>query len=106
MSGPLVGSESFPGITQRSGIFIFAMKASLFQPMEKYNQALQKSIKKIKAIPPAKGFDEVLLPGEPESNMHQKRVQQGIPIPQDTWAAVRAAGLSVGVDIDTLNIDS
>jgi hypothetical protein len=106
MSGPLVGSEYFPGVTQRSGIFMFAMKASLFQPMEKYNQALQKSIKKIKAIPPAKGFDEVLLPGEPESNMHQKRVQQGIPIPQDTWAAVRAAGLSVGVDIDTLNIDS
>ncbi len=106
MSGPLVGSEDYPGVTQRSGIFIFAMKASLFQPMEKYNQALQKSIKKIKSIPPAKGFEEVLLPGEPESNMHQKRLLQGIPIPEDTWSAVRKAGLTVGVDIDQLNLHS
>ncbi|MEI7531313.1 MAG: Ldh family oxidoreductase [Betaproteobacteria bacterium] len=102
MSGPLVGSESFPGITQRSGIFIFAMKASLFQPMDNYNQALQKSLKKIKSIPPAKGFSEVLLPGEPESNMHKKRQQQGIPIPEDTWAAVKNAGITVGVDIDAI----
>jgi len=104
MSGPLVGSEDYPGVTQRSGIFIFAMKASLFQPMEKYDQALQKSIKKIKSIPPAKGFEEVLLPGEPEANMHQKRLLQGIPIPEDTWSAVRKAGLTVGLDIDQLKL--
>ena len=102
MSGPLVGSEYFPGVTQRSGIFIFALKASLFQPMEQYNQALQKSIKKFKAIPPAKGFDEVLLPGEPEAKTHQKRTQEGIQIPQDTWKAVKKAAMTVGVDIDAI----
>jgi len=100
MSGPLVGSGYYPGVTQRSGIFMFALKASLFQPMEQYNQALQKSIKKIKAIPPAKGFDEVLLPGEPESKTYQKRILDGIQIPQDTWDAVKKAAMTVGVDID------
>jgi len=102
MSGPLVGSEYYPAVTQRSGVFIFALKASLFQPMEKYDEALQKSLKKIKAIPPAKGFSEVLLPGEPESKMNTQRLQEGIPIPTDTWQAVRKAGLTVGVDIDTI----
>jgi LDH2 family malate/lactate/ureidoglycolate dehydrogenase len=102
MSGPLVGSEYYPAVTQRSGVFIFALKASLFQPMEKYDEALQKSLQKIKSIPPAKGFSEVLLPGEPESKMNTQRLQEGIPIPPDTWQAVRKAGLTVGVDIDTI----
>jgi LDH2 family malate/lactate/ureidoglycolate dehydrogenase len=43
-----------------------------------------------------------MLPGEPEFKMHEKRIQQGIPIPQETWDAVRKAGLTVGVDIDKL----
>ena len=102
MSGPLVGSENYPAVTQRSGIFIFALKASLFQPMEQYNQALQKSIQKFKAIPPAKGFDEVLLPGEPESKTYQKRIQEGIQIPQDTWDAVKKAAMTVGLDVDAM----
>jgi LDH2 family malate/lactate/ureidoglycolate dehydrogenase len=51
MSGPLVGSEYYPGVTARSGIFIFALRSDLFQDKEKYNQSLQKTIKKIKSIP-------------------------------------------------------
>lgn len=102
LSGPLVGNESYPGVTQRSGIFIFALKSSLFQPKEAYDTALQRSIQKIKDIPPAKGFAEVLLPGEPEAKMAAKRMVSGIDIPEDTWEAVKRAGLSVGVDIDQI----
>jgi len=72
--------------------------------MEKYNQSLQKTRKKIKAIPPAKGFQEVLLPGEPEFQMFQKRIKEGIEVPSDTWDAVKKAALTVGVDIDQLPI--
>jgi LDH2 family malate/lactate/ureidoglycolate dehydrogenase len=102
LSGPLVGNESYPGVTQRSGIFIFALKSSLFQPKEAYDKALQRSIQKIKDIPPAKGFAEVLLPGEPEAKMAAKRMVGGIDIPEDTWEAVKRAGLSVGVDVDQI----
>ena len=102
LSGPLVGNEAYPGVTQRSGIFIFALKSSLFQSKENYETALQRSIKKIKDIPPAKGFSEVLMPGEPEAKMAAKRMVSGIDIPEDTWAAVKRTGLSVGVDIDQI----
>ena len=102
MSGPLVGSDSYSGKTKRSGIFIFALKSSLFQSKSNYDQALQKSLNKIKEIPPAKGFSEVLLPGEPEARMATERLKNGIEIPQDTWDAVKKAGLTVGVDIDQI----
>ena len=99
LSGPLIGSENYPAVTQRSGIFIFALRANLFQDSQKYNQSLQKSIKKIKDIPPGKGFHEVLIPGEPEANMKTLRSVEGINIPQDTWEAVKIAVKKLGVEI-------
>ena len=103
LSGPLVGNESYSGVTQRSGIFIFALRSDLFQAKDTYDQALQKSIKKIKGIPPAKGFSEVLMPGEPEARTAQGRLLNGIDIPEDTWEAVKKAGFSVGVDIEKIS---
>ena len=40
---------------------------------------------RIKRVAPAKGFDEVLLPGEPESRSYATRIQEGIPIPDSVW---------------------
>jgi len=102
LSGPLIGSENYPAVTQRSGIFIFALRANLFQDSQKYNQSLQRSIKKIKSIPPASGFKEVLLPGEPESNMNTIRSREGINIPIDTWEAVKISAKKIGVEIQDM----
>jgi len=53
----------------------------------------------IKGVPPAAGFTEVLVPGEPEARTRAEREKNGIPIPEDTWSAVQAAALSVGCAI-------
>ena len=56
----------------------------------------------LKAIPPAPGFDEVLVPGEPEQRTQAERERDGIPLPPTLWttlgelsgnSACRAAGL-------------
>lgn len=102
LSGPLVGAQFHPGVTPRSGIFIFALQAALFQPLEKYHEALENSLQKIKAVPPAQGFAEVMFPGEPEARSRAARLAAGIGIPEDTWEAVRKAGLTVGIDINQI----
>ena len=99
LSGPLTGADAFPAVTQRSGIFIFAMDATVFRPKADYARALATTLGRIKAVPPAPGFDEVMIPGEPEARMRAQRERDGIPIPDDTWAAVCAAGAGVGVDV-------
>ncbi len=96
LSGPLIGAESFPAVTQRSGIFIFAMKADLFRAMPDYAGALADRLGQIKGVPPAPGFQEVLVPGEPEARTRERREREGIPIPEDTWQAVIAAARTVG----------
>ena len=51
----------------------------------------------IKASPPAAGFDEVLLPGEPETRSRAQRSAEGIPVDAKTLADVLDAGVSLGL---------
>lgn len=99
LSGPLAGADAFPGVFKRSGIFIFAVEADVFRPFEAYARAMSATLGRIKAVPPAPGFQEVLLPGEPEHLMRQQRLQTGIALPVDTWRALSDVAVSLGIDI-------
>jgi LDH2 family malate/lactate/ureidoglycolate dehydrogenase len=99
LSGPMAGADAYPGVFMRSGIFIFAVDVGVFRPAADYAKAMAVTLGRIKAVPPAPGFDEVLIPGEPEARLRVVRERDGIPIPDDTWNAVCAAGATVGVDV-------
>ena len=57
---------------------------------------------RVKAAQPAAGFDEVLLPGEPEARAYAKRSQIGIPLPDAVWADLRELAAELGVAIPGL----
>ncbi|MCY3575129.1 MAG: Ldh family oxidoreductase [Chloroflexi bacterium] len=57
---------------------------------------------RVKAAQPAAGFDEVLLPGEPEARAYAKRSQTGIPLPDAVWADLRELAAELGVAIPGL----
>jgi hydroxycarboxylate dehydrogenase B len=99
LSGPLAGADAYPGVTSRSGIFIFAMDAAVFRPSAEYEKALSATVGRIKAVPPGPGFGEVLLPGEPEARARAKRERDGIEIPEATWRAVGDVAAELGVDL-------
>ena len=54
----------------------------------------------IKTTPPAPGFEEVLIPGEPEARTRQQRLGHGIPIEQATWQALAETAASLGVVVE------
>ena len=59
----------------------------------------------IKSSRPRAGFDEVLVPGEPERQQRASRLAHGIEIDPQSWSEIRAAAHSAGVpdrDIDRL----
>ena len=41
---------------------------------------------------------EVLVPGEPEVRVRAERTANGVPLPDDTWAAIVETARSVGLD--------
>ena len=51
----------------------------------------------IKASPPAPGYAEVLLPGDPERRARQQRLAEGVPIDEKSLADILAAIASLGV---------
>lgn len=56
----------------------------------------------IKSSAPAEGFEEVLLPGEPEQRARADRGPRGIPLEERTRSNLLAAGARVGLAEDAL----
>jgi hydroxycarboxylate dehydrogenase B len=40
---------------------------------------------------------EILVPGEQEDRTRTRRLKDGVPLPDDTWASILAAARAVGV---------
>lgn len=51
----------------------------------------------VKSARPAPGFEDVLVPGEPERRYAAKRMAEGIEVDATTWRDIRAAAESLGV---------
>ena len=51
-----------------------------------------------KSSKPITSGGEILIPGEPEQRTRAKRMAEGVPISDDTWAAILKVARDVGVD--------
>ena len=100
-----VGSDAFAEaeragpILRHQGVTMIAFKADLFQPLADYAGRADEMARRVRAIPPAPGFEEVLVPGDPEFRTRAIRRQDGIPISDDVWQRVTQAGELVGLHI-------
>ena len=64
---------------------LIAISLEAFTDTETFHHYVEELKKRVKNVKPAKGFEEVLLPGEPESRAYKERVQSGIPLPDSVW---------------------
>ena len=51
----------------------------------------------IRETKPIAGIESVLVPGDPERKMRAERTRNGVPLPDDTWAAIVNTAREVGV---------
>ncbi len=102
LGGALTPGDELNGGGQRGGGVIWALDAFAFRSPESYRENADFVLDRIKGIKPAEGFDEVLLPGEPELRSAEARLKEGIPIADATWTALVEGGKSVGVDVEAL----
>lgn len=57
---------------------------------------------RVKSVKPAEGFNEVLVPGEPETRSYAEREMNGIPLPDQVWADLCELAGELGVRLPTL----
>jgi LDH2 family malate/lactate/ureidoglycolate dehydrogenase len=82
------------------GSLFIAINVAAFRPIEEFKAEVTDFAHYLKDTRPAKGFKEVLYPGEIEWRTMQERLKTGVPIEDDTWAAVTKLAASVGVSTD------
>jgi ureidoglycolate dehydrogenase (NAD+) len=58
---------------------------------------LAQLLAELKAIPPAAGFEEVLVPGEPEARVRERRERDGIPIEPGLLRILQTLGADLDV---------
>ena len=56
-------------------------------------------LRKIKESPTAPGFEEILIPGEPERRSKERLLREGIYIEDKTWGDITALAEDLGVPI-------
>jgi LDH2 family malate/lactate/ureidoglycolate dehydrogenase len=64
---------------QNVGHFLLAMKPDLFISRDEYESRMDSLVDRVRSCPTAEGFDEVMVPGEPEARKEALRLREGIP---------------------------
>ncbi len=56
----------------------------------------------IKSSRRREGFSEILMPGEPEARMFQRRSKEGIPVEDETWRQITDIASAAGVGVPAI----
>ena len=86
-----------PDEEQDVGHFFLALRPDLFQPRREFLGRMDGLIREIRAIRPAPGVEEVLLPGEPELRKEEERRENGIPLSHEVFEELTALSSRYGI---------
>jgi len=91
-----------PGaMIHRQNSVVAAVNIGTFTDVEAYKDHVDTLIDCLKALPPAEGVQEVMVPGEPEDKVHEERLRNGIPLPEGTARNLRTVAQRFGVKLPT-----
>ena len=106
LSGVLTGSGFLSNVhspyktaeKSNCGHLMIALDIKAFQPLKAFNARMEQFVAEIKAVPTAKGFDEVFYPGEIEAGNDARNRREGILFPDDTLADLRRIARETGLE--------
>ena len=82
---------------QDVGHFFLAMKPNLFITEEEYRARMDTLVERVRGVPKAHGFDEILMPGEPEARLEAEHRKTGIPYSPHDLAPLHTEAAKAGV---------
>jgi LDH2 family malate/lactate/ureidoglycolate dehydrogenase len=84
---------------QNSGHFHLALDPQRTVGRDAFAGVLGGLLDELRAIPPAPGFDEVLVAGDPEDRAREERERTGIPVEPALWARLCELSDELGVSV-------
>jgi uncharacterized oxidoreductase len=97
----LAGMDPTPytGPRGTNGPVVIAINIAPFSSLDTFTDHIEAQSARVLSSPPADGFTEVLLPGDPELRMREHRLAEGIPIPDRTWEDITAMATSLNISL-------
>jgi LDH2 family malate/lactate/ureidoglycolate dehydrogenase len=92
-----LGGIRFRGKPVRVSQMFLAIDIARFLPVDEFRGRMDRLIRLMKNTPPAKGYGEVLVAGDPEWRMEEERQRSGVPVGRGTWKALCEAADRLGV---------
>jgi len=81
--------------------FFFALDVARFMEPEEFYGRVKRLVAMAKSSAPARGYDEVLVAGEPEWRVEAVRSRDGIPLSEGVWDALRQHAARLGIATPT-----
>ncbi len=82
------------------GHFFAAIRVDAFRPLAQFQEQMDDMFQRIHRVPPAKGFDRVLVAGDPEHASEQRRRANGVPLLPAVVDELKELAQDVGVSWD------
>ena len=82
----------------RGSLFFLTIDVSAFLPLDDFRTAMDEQSRAVNALPPAAGFSKVQMPGQPEWELFEDRVANGIAYPPGVHELFAAMAHRLGLD--------
>jgi len=96
-----VSGIRYRGRHLRTSQCYIAIDVTHFMPVEEFTSRMERLVHLMKDTPPAPGYDEVMVAGDPEWRSEAERRHSGIPIMEGNWEALAKAAARVNVKAPT-----
>lgn len=98
LGGALTGTgATAPNRRFANGMLAFYVDPKVIDTANFFDGEITRYTDFIRQTKPTAGVDEVLVPGDTERRTRAERTENGIPLPDDTWAAIVNTAREVGV---------
>jgi len=98
LGGALTGTGATSGDRRfANGMLAFYIDPKVIDTTSYFDGEISRYVDFIRETKPVSGVDSVLIPGDPERKMRAERTKNGVPLPDDTWAAIVNTAREVGV---------
>jgi len=98
LGGALTGTgATAPDRRFANGMLAFYVDPKVIDTANFFDGDIARYVDFIRATKPGAGVEEVLIPGDTERRTRAERTRNGVPLPDDTWAAIVNTAREVGV---------
>lgn len=87
---------------QNVGHLFIAIRPDLFVPRDQYMERIDTFVRRTKELPLAQGYEEILIPGEPEERTAKIRFEEGIPLSKEVVDSLLQESKRLNIDLSNL----